>query len=76
MFLFLDDDDKLAGADAIVSGWGSTVEKGPPSNIPMKVSPSKIVLDTYIRTPGMNLRKGIPNFIMGKHLEARNGRSS
>ncbi|KAL0832288.1 hypothetical protein ABMA28_001731 [Loxostege sticticalis] len=31
-----DDEDMLGGADAVVSGWGSTVEKGPASNIPMK----------------------------------------
>ncbi|XP_072949952.1 trypsin-1-like [Epargyreus clarus] len=31
-----DDVDRLEGENAIVSGWGSTIEKGPPSNIPMK----------------------------------------
>ncbi|KAJ0177950.1 hypothetical protein K1T71_006823 [Dendrolimus kikuchii] len=32
----VDKRDILEGVDAIVSGWGSTVEKGPASNIPMK----------------------------------------
>ncbi|CAH2040764.1 unnamed protein product, partial [Iphiclides podalirius] len=32
----LDDDNRLEGVEAIVSGWGSTIEKGPPSSIPMK----------------------------------------
>lgn len=36
--IFLDDEDTLEGVDAIVSGWGSTFEKGPPSDVPMKVS--------------------------------------
>ncbi|CAG4970027.1 unnamed protein product [Parnassius apollo] len=31
-----EDDHRLEGVEAIVSGWGSTIEKGPPSNIPMK----------------------------------------
>lgn len=31
------DGDLLEGVDAVVTGWGSTVEKGPSSNIPMKV---------------------------------------
>ncbi|KPJ02375.1 Trypsin-4 [Papilio xuthus] len=31
-----DDDNRLEGVEAIVSGWGSTIEKGPPSSIPMK----------------------------------------
>ncbi|KAG6445011.1 trypsin-4 [Manduca sexta] len=30
------DEHYLEGVDAIVSGWGSTVEKGPSSNVPMK----------------------------------------
>ncbi|XP_053605248.1 trypsin-4-like [Plodia interpunctella] len=31
-----DDEDTLEGVDAVVSGWGSTIEKGPSSSIPMK----------------------------------------
>lgn len=33
----MDDEDFPGGTEAIVSGWGSTIEKGPSSNIPMKV---------------------------------------
>lgn len=36
--LFSDDENYLEGAEAVVSGWGSTIEKGPASSIPMKVS--------------------------------------
>ncbi|XP_026759833.1 trypsin-4-like isoform X1 [Galleria mellonella] len=31
-----DDDNSLEGEDAVVSGWGSTIEKGPASSIPNK----------------------------------------
>ncbi|CAG9787074.1 unnamed protein product [Diatraea saccharalis] len=33
-----DDEENLSGSDAVVSGWGSTVEKGPESNILMKTT--------------------------------------
>ncbi|KAH9636101.1 hypothetical protein HF086_008401 [Spodoptera exigua] len=33
-----EDIDGLEGEEAIVTGWGSTVEKGPASNVPMKAA--------------------------------------
>lgn len=51
---FTDDEDFLEGADAIVSGWGSTIEKGYPSNIPMKVS--KVIMKLSLKKHLFNVK--------------------
>lgn len=45
-----DDGSLREGGDAIVTGWGATVEKGLSSNIPMKVSNGSV-------TPGSGVQK-------------------
>ncbi|CAG4964493.1 unnamed protein product [Colias eurytheme] len=57
-----EDDDYLDGGDAIVSGWGSTIEKGPPSNIPMKAE-VQIWSQEECTNAGYGRRKVTPRMI-------------
>ncbi|XP_046967304.1 trypsin-1-like [Vanessa cardui] len=57
-----DDEDTLAGVDAVVSGWGSTIEKGPPSNIPMKAQ-VQIWSQEECRGAGYGRRKVTPRML-------------
>ncbi|XP_063371496.1 transmembrane protease serine 9-like [Cydia amplana] len=57
-----EDGDHLIGADAVVSGWGSTEEKGPTSNIPMKVE-VKIWEQEECSTAGYGRRKVTPRML-------------
>ncbi|XP_041989297.1 transmembrane protease serine 9-like [Aricia agestis] len=56
------DDSSLDGVNAVVSGWGGTVEKGPPSNIPMKAEVN-IWSEEECKGAGYGRRKVTPRMI-------------